>query len=250
MGRLIAAAALLLHGAALATEASIGANAAPAAALAPGEVLLEIEATGSAKSRPDAARLFVIAKSEGETTARARSLNEALVARIGGAARQAGVAPADIRLGTNPWSRMAFVGNEAIDAGVAALSRPTEKTEFASFEIRVRDVSRVDPIRSALEEAGADQVVGPFFALENDSAARRAARADAVRQARAEAEDYANALGMRVARILRVSERVSPYVSADASEAVLNAMYAVRGPTAQEIETRADLAVDFAIVPR
>jgi uncharacterized protein YggE len=244
---------LVILVAALALLAPAAAGAQPAAppALAPGEVLLEIDATGAAHSRPDLVRLYVAATSRGETAAKARELNSALMARIASAARANGVAEADVHRMAAPGSRLGLLGNEAVGWTVATPDAPpTGKSESALLEIRVRDASRLEALRTAVEDAGAAQVVGPLSSLQDDSAARRAAKEDAVRKARAEAEDYARSLGMRVSRLLRVSERTGPaYADPAEAEAMMAAMFGFPTSPADDIETRLRIAVDFALAP-
>lgn len=239
---LIAAAALL---------APIAASAQPAApvSLLPGEVLLEIESVGTARSRPDLVRLLVVATSRGETAARARSLNAALIDRLKAAARSAGVAEDDIKRASGPWGRMGFVGNEGLGWQVMAPEpQPVVKSDSSVLEIRLRDPSRVEALRNAFEGAGAAQVIGPVYALRDATAALRLARESAVAQARAEAEDYARALGLRVSRLLRVSGRPAGFADAAELEAMVSAMYGVSG-SAEEVETKVRIAADFALAP-
>ena len=68
-------------------------------------------------------------------------------------------------------------------------------------------MTKASELLTVLFEAGANDVNGPFFSIEDDSAAVTKARADAVSKAKAEADAYATAFGMRVVKVLRISER-------------------------------------------
>lgn len=239
----LAAAAL-----ALACSGQACAQVSPPAALAPGETLLEVNAVGTVKSRPDLARLFVVVKSTADSPAKARSANAALIDRVTAAARSAGVTAEDVRPSTRAWP-MGFVGNEAANMALPASMRPPGKTEASTLEIALRGFTRIEAVRSAVERAGAEQVTGPAYELVNDSAARRAAKLEAIGRARTEADDYAQALGMQVVRILRVSERVTAYADPEEMQTLYAAM-GVGGGSADEIETVARVAVDFALAPR
>jgi hypothetical protein len=57
-----------------------------------------------------------------------------------------------------------------------------------------------------LVAAGANEINGPSFEIEQPEAALDEARMEALANARARAELYARALGMRVRRVLSVSE--------------------------------------------
>ena len=61
-------------------------------------------------------------------------------------------------------------------------------------------------IIDTLVEAGANQVNGPSFTLDQADAALDEARAEAMANARRRAEVYARAADMRVARILAITE--------------------------------------------
>ncbi len=58
----------------------------------------------------------------------------------------------------------------------------------------------------ALVAQGANQIDGPNLSLDNPDAALDEARADAVKRARARAELYAKAAGLRVVRIVSITE--------------------------------------------
>ena len=65
----------------------------------------------------------------------------------------------------------------------------------------------VPKLIEAMFAAGANNVYGPTFSLDDDRSALAAARQDAVTRARAEAEAYAAAFGKRILRVVRISER-------------------------------------------
>lgn len=75
-----------------------------------------------------------------------------------------------------------------------------------SVRVQLRDLARAGAVIDALVAAGANQVDGPSFSLEDEDRPLDAARTAAVAKARARAELYARALGMRVRRIVTLSE--------------------------------------------
>jgi uncharacterized protein YggE len=93
--------------------------------------------------------------------------------------------------------------------------RPGASTELAeevysassSVKLSIRAVERAEEISEALEKAGATVAGSPQYSAEDTSAARQGARRKAIAQAQADADTYAAALNMRVARIARVTER-------------------------------------------
>ncbi len=75
-----------------------------------------------------------------------------------------------------------------------------------SVSVRFRDVARSGTILDALVAQGANQIDGPNLSVDAADAALDEARTDAIRRARARAELYAKAAGMRVDRIVSIVE--------------------------------------------
>jgi uncharacterized protein len=74
------------------------------------------------------------------------------------------------------------------------------------ISIELDDLARVGPVIDAGLTAGANQLQGVRFRLKNDMAVRERALRDAVMDARRKAEVIAEALGVRLAGVLEVSE--------------------------------------------
>jgi uncharacterized protein YggE len=73
-------------------------------------------------------------------------------------------------------------------------------------QVRVRRVSEMGRIIDTLAAAGANEVHGPNFTVDEPRAALDEARTAAVAEARQRAELYARAAGMRVVRIVSITE--------------------------------------------
>ena len=80
-----------------------------------------------------------------------------------------------------------------------------------TIEVKVRDLAKVGDILSGLGEQGVQNVNGPAFALDDDTAGYDAARADAIRKAKAQAKTLAGALGVRLGKIVNFSESSGGY---------------------------------------
>jgi uncharacterized protein len=226
--------------------------------LAANEVLLEINATGSVTSPADLVTLQVMVSASGETEQQARSAAEAQIARIVAAARAAGIAPADIEtgeIGTNGDMMMMnamtmdtnMAGDPADMSNDMSMMAPISNAS-ATVELRLRNVARLDGLSRALSEAGAYAM--PVYSLADASGPRREARTRALAAARADAEAYAAALGLRVVRIVRVTERggvdfFSMMMNEGAMRRSLGGMQ-----NEPDIETTMSLGVDFALAPR
>jgi len=231
--------------------------------LAVGEVLLEVNGMGTVTTRADLATLLVPISVGGANEA------EATVDRIAAAAASVGVGADDIVRHpiTTGDPTLAFTAREPVvivpsvpEGGSSRrppLITPSDRYRgqvgaSSQIEIRLRDISRFEQLRSAIKAAGAAYVPEPVYALTDDRGARAEARARALAQARANADGYASALGMRVVRVVRVTERVGvDLIGAMISEGprMRRMMSGVEGRN-PEISTTIALGMDFALAPR
>jgi hypothetical protein len=187
-----------------------GAAIAPARAEAPApaaEALfhattLNLAAYGETKIAPDVASISLGVTTEAKTAAQALSDNAARMGRVIAALKAAGIAAKDIqssRLNLNP--------QYAYEQGQAA--RLTGYQAADQVTVTVRDLSRLGAAVDATVGAGANQVNGISFGLDDPTAAENAAREAAVRGLQAKAELYAHATGYRVSRLVSLGEGVA-----------------------------------------
>ncbi len=115
--------------------------------------------------------------------------------------------------------------------------------------VTLRDVDRAGEVLDALVAAGANNIGGPRFSLDDDNAARAQARKAAFDNARSQAEQYAQWSGFTSVRLLEVSESVaagSPIAFQES--AGRQAMKVADAPTPVEpglVGTRVSLTVKF-----
>jgi uncharacterized protein YggE len=239
--------------------------------LAPGEVLLEVNALGTVTTRADSATLHVPIDASGATEVEARRAAEGNADRIVAAAASAHVAASDINrrpVTVGQGAAMAMAMQEMRRATEAAqqsasghrpavlIPSPSTASAAASahaeVEIKVRGLDRLPELQRALEAAGVNDMPDPTYALTDDRASRADARAQAIAQARANADAYAAALGMRVLRIVRVTERVGmDLIGTMFSEgARMRQMMSGMEGRNQDISTTVALGMDFALAPR
>lgn len=161
--------------------------------------VLDVVAEGKATRVPDVATIRAGVVTQAATAAAALSDNAARMSRVVSALRKAGVAPRDIQTATvqlQPQYRYADNQPPAI-TGYQATN---------SVSVRFRDVARSGAILDALVAQGANQIDGPNLSVEAADTALDEARVDAIRQARARADLYAKAAGLRVDRVLTIAE--------------------------------------------
>ncbi|MEA3010126.1 MAG: uncharacterized protein QOJ91_1818 [Sphingomonadales bacterium] len=232
--------------------AAAAAQAIPIA-LNPSEVLLNVEAEGSQKSRPDVMTITAGVVTVAPTAAKALSANSELAYRLVDVIRSKGVDPRDVRtteLSVDPQFE------ELSDEAQVRADREHRARRILGYvatnklELRLRDLGKGPDLIDALFGAGANSVEGPEFSLADPAPAERLARRAAVEAARLEADTYAEALGMRVARVLRVSER-GDFESEGGNDIVVTGSRIRRTPIEPgELTTRITVWIDYAMVPR
>lgn len=165
----------------------------------PDAAILDVSATGRVTRVPDVATIRAGVVTQESTAAQALSANAARMARVLASLRSAGVAERDIATSSvalQPQYRYADGQPPAITGYQAA----------NTVSVRFRDIARAGTGLDALVRAGANQIDGPTLSIDKPDAALDAARIDAVARARARASLYAQAAGMRVERIVAITE--------------------------------------------
>ena len=220
--------------------------------LAPGEMLLEVSGEGFAYSAADSVRLQLVLVGRGTTPADARRELERQSVRLSQALAGTGVRDSDIGPPSQVSPSLGFVGNEhgtGWSADPQAQGTP-QKMERRPLEIRLRDLSRLEAVRTAVETAGFD--VGALtYETANERVLIRDARRAAVMDLRALADDLAAAAGMRVLRLVRLSERVAMSDMGQVSmQRLMQQMMGLSGGSAERVERSVILSADFALGPQ
>jgi len=184
----------------------LGAVAIPSAAAAQANITqtisgtrLDINATGEVTRVPDVAVISAGVVSRSPTATAALQDSASKMSQVLAALKQAGVADRDIQtsnVSLNPEYR--YPENQSPEL--------VGYTASNSVTVRFRDVRNSGKILDALVREGANQINGPTLVVDKPEAALDEARAKAIATGRARAELYARSLGMRVARIVSVSE--------------------------------------------
>ncbi|WP_447725866.1 SIMPL domain-containing protein [Sphingomonas koreensis] len=183
-------------------------------------------AEGRTTRPPDLVTINTGVVTQALTAAEALTDNAGRVKRVVAALKTAGVADRDIRsanISLQPQYRYAD-NTPPVITGYQASN---------SIAVRFRDIARAGTILDALVREGANQIDGPNFVLDKPEAALDEARADAVAKARARAGLYARIAGLRVDRILSISENPGANVPI-----VITAMRANMAGAASEADTK------------
>ncbi len=165
--------------------------------------VVELRITESVKAEPDIATVSAGVTSEAPTAVEAMRLNaremSAVIARI----KTLGIKEDDIQTtGINLNARYDY-------------DRQTRKQIFRGYSVSnrvsviLRDVDETGKVLDALVAAGATDISGPNFSVDDDTAAKAQAREAAMETAKERAMEYAGWAGYTGIRLLEVSESVS-----------------------------------------
>ena len=189
-------AALLLGAAVTATPAA--AQSAAAITQTVTGTRLDLSATGEVAQVPDIAMISAGVVTRASTASSALQQAADRMAKVRSALKAAGIADRDIQtsnLSLNP--EYSYENNIQRLNGYSASNQLT---------IRFRDIANAGRILDVLVAQGANQISGPNLSIEHPEAALDEARVKAIATARARADLYARSLGMRIVRVVSVSE--------------------------------------------
>jgi len=160
---------------------------------------LDISATGEVSRVPDVAIISTGVVTRASTASAAIQQNAQRMERVRAALKRAGIEDRDIQTSTlslNPEYN--YQQNQA--------PKLTGYQASNQVSVRFRDIGETGKILDALVSEGANQISGPNLTIDKPEAALDEARVKAIATGRARADLYARALGMRVVRLLSVSE--------------------------------------------
>lgn len=197
---------LLITGLAAGLTASLAASAqttamppVEAVRIAAGSTLLSVSAQAEARRVPDIASVSAGVVVQAPDASDAMRANAEQMTRVIAAIRKAGIAERDIQtsgINLNPQYRYAD-DQPPVITGYQASN---------TVQVTVRDISRLGSTLDALVAVGANQINGPSLEVDDKQSAYDEARRSALETARQRARMYAEALGMRVLRIVSISE--------------------------------------------
>ncbi|WP_310468941.1 SIMPL domain-containing protein [Sphingomonas sp.] len=163
---------------------------------------LDISAIGEVSRVPDIAIISAGVVTRSTSATGAIQQNADRMERVRAALKRAGIEDRDIQtssISLNPEYRYAENQPPAL-VGYTASN---------SVNVRFRDIRNSGRILDALVAEGANQINGPTLTIDKPEAALDEARTKALAVGRARADLYARSLGMRVVRLLSVSENAS-----------------------------------------
>lgn len=158
------------------------------------ETLLTVSASGRADTRPDEAHLQLGVQSQAPSAGEASRLNRDKMNAVTTALAKLAVKPDDLQTRNLSLSR--------IDYGA-------ERGRFRAYnvvDVTMRDLTKVGDAVTAVTEAGANVMSGPDLRVSDREGASKSAYAAAYKAARARADTYAQAAGLKVGRVLAIHD--------------------------------------------
>lgn len=156
---------------------------------------------GSVRVRPDIARISIGVETMAETVAEAVQENETQMQAILDALKKAGLADKEIQTMNyslyleRPPETMAGPAGQKVQYHVSNM-----------VNITIHDLERVGDILDAVIKAGANNIWGVGFSLEDSQAAQAGARVKAIADAQARAQALADLTGVELGPVMSVSE--------------------------------------------
>jgi uncharacterized protein len=160
---------------------------------------LDVSAHGEVKRVPDVAVISAGVVTQSANAATAMQENATRMARVIAALKRAGVADKDVTTSSISLSPQ-YRYNE---------NQPPVITGYQAsnqVNVRFRDIGKSGAVLDVLVKEGANQINGPSLVIDKPEAAQDEARIDAIKSARARADLYAAATGLKVKRIVSISE--------------------------------------------
>ncbi|MBS0193246.1 MAG: SIMPL domain-containing protein [Proteobacteria bacterium] len=172
---------------------------APPIALPGDATLLQVNAHGESHRVPDVATISAGVVTRNADANAALRANAARMSAVVAALKQAGVAERDIQTSSIGLQPQYTYGDK----------QPPKITGYEvanTVSVRLRETAKIGNVLDTLVRVGANQILGPNFSVDKPEAALDEARRAAVEQARTRADVYAQAAGLKVRRIVSITE--------------------------------------------
>lgn len=219
--------------------------------IAANSTLLTLSVEGKSTRTPDLAVFSAGVTTQGKTASEAMSANAAAMTQVIATLKKEGIADRDIQtsqISLNPVYSQPVIGPNG---------QMTQEPRIIGYQatntvtVRSRDVKGFGKVLDALVGSGANQINGPSFQLNDPAGAMDEARGKAMKTARSRADLYAKASGLKVVRIVSISES-GGYAASPVYARVAMADAAPEASTpvaAGEVEAQVSLTVQFELAP-
>ncbi|WP_411339731.1 SIMPL domain-containing protein [Sphingopyxis sp. J-6] len=208
------------------------------------ETLLSVSATGRSETRPDEARFTAGVSTIAAASEEATRRNNETMAKVTEALKAFGVAEKDLQTRQLTVNRIDWGANKGKYEAVNQV------------DVRMRAVDKAGEAVAATTRAGANVLSGPSLRVSDQEAATKSAYAAAYRAARARADAYAGAAGLKIDRVLAIRDGGGapppmPYYEMDAANRVAPQAVAAAPPFNPGVsESQVSVQVDFALTKK
>lgn len=169
--------------------------------------IITVVGQGSVTIRPDIARVSVGVETSGAAVSEAVAENETRMQELLGALEEAGIEEKDIQ--TMNYSIQLDRYPESMMGIESSTGEPQPLYRVSNMvNVTIRDLESVGDVLDAVVEAGANNIWGITFAVDDPSEALDDARADAIEDAQARAGALAELSGVGLGPVMSVSEVV------------------------------------------
>lgn len=161
---------------------------------------LTVSGEGSATAQPDMASIMLGVSVQADTAAKAMSENATRQQSVIDKLKAEGIEARDIQtsgLNLSPVQSYSQDGKPPVITGYMAQNM---------VSVRVRDLGKLGAVLDMLVEAGANEINGISFTREDASEAEDAARVAAIQAAHRKADIMAEAAGMKLGRLISLSD--------------------------------------------
>lgn len=194
---------IALFGAAVA----LAATTLPARAETPRIATIDMVGTGTVTAAPDMAILTSGVVSDAETAGDAMSANTAAMSAVIARIKESGIEQRDIQTsGFSVQPRYRQIKSGSLDNG-------EYRSEIIGYRVsnnvsvRVRELAKLGGLLDTMVRDGANQVGGVSFIVSDADKLKDEARKEATADAIRKAEIYAEAAGIKLGRVLSISEQ-------------------------------------------
>lgn len=168
---------------------------------APKEAMLSVSGTGEASTAPDMAIIDLAVLREADTAREALDANNKAMSDVLAALKKDGIADKDLQTsGLSIQPKYDYSNNDG------SAPKLTGYSVTNSLTIRIRDLSKLGAVLDKSVTLGVNQGGGIRFANDKPDALLDAARTDAVKNAIAKAKTLSEAAGVKLGRIVEISE--------------------------------------------
>ena len=195
----------------LVIAAAIVLSAIPAAAARPSQTgesgfpkTITVVGGGSASATPDVATAQIGVDTQAASPEQATRQNDESLQAVLAALKAAGIDEKDIQT--------AYYNLYAEQRFDPATGQPTGQFTYrvsASLSVKLRDLAQVGAVLGDAVKAGANNISGVYFSIEDTVSLQAAARAKAVADAKARAQALAQLSGVQLGEVVSVSEVIT-----------------------------------------